>query len=219
MRDPGFSPSVETKKSSLVTLCHNSPMGVSDERAVWLAEHVLPFEPGLRAWLARRRVVDLEVDDIVQETYAVLAELDSVAHIRNPRNYLYTVAHSIILRHVRHERVVSIEAMADIDRLGIYSEEPSPEEALSHFQELRNIGLSIAALPDRCREAFTLRRIHGLAQRDVARKMNISEGTVEKHIGRAIKLLMTAMKIERSHEPSARRSAEIVRTHATEDNP
>jgi RNA polymerase sigma factor (sigma-70 family) len=193
-------------------------MGVSNERASWLAEHVLPFEPGLRAWLARRRVVDLEVDDIVQETYAVLAELDSVAHIRNPRTYLYTVAHSIILRHVRHGRVVSIEAMADIDRLGIYSEDPSPEEALSHFQELRSIALIIAALPDRCREAFTLRRIHGLAQRDVARKMRISEGTVEKHIGRAIKLLMTAMKIESSHEATAaRRPAEVGRTHASEE--
>jgi RNA polymerase sigma factor (sigma-70 family) len=193
-------------------------MGVSDERAVWLAEHVLPFEAALRAWLSRRRVVDLEVDDIVQETYAVLAELDSVAHIRNPRTYLYTVAHSIILRHVRHERVVSIEAMADIDRLGIYSDEPSPEEALSNFQELRGIALRIAALPDRCREAFTLRRIHGLAQREVAHKMHISEGTVEKHIGRAIKLLMTAMKVEKSHEAAgAHQPSEVVRTHATED--
>jgi RNA polymerase sigma-70 factor (ECF subfamily) len=193
-------------------------MGVSDERASWLAVHVLPFEPGLRAWLARRRVVDLEVDDIVQETYAVLAELETVAHIRNPRTYLYTVAQSIILRHLRHERVVSIEAMADIDRLGIYSEEPSPEEAVSHFQELRSIASIIAALPDRCREAFTLRRIHGLAQRDVALKMGVSEGTVEKHIGRAIKLLMTAMKVERSHEPSsARQPSQAIGTHATDD--
>jgi RNA polymerase sigma factor (sigma-70 family) len=178
-------------------------MRVSDERAIWLADHVLPFESGLRAWLARRRVVDLEIDDIVQEAYAVLSELNSVAHIRNPRNYLYTVAQSIILQHVRHERVVSIEAMADIDRLVIYSEELSPEEALSHFQDLRRMAQSIAALPNRCREAFTLRRVHGLAQRDVARQMRISEATVEKHIGRAIKLLMTAMKIERTHDCSA----------------
>ena len=74
--------------------------GVSDDRAGWLALHVLPCEPRLRSWLARRRVVDLDIDDIVQETYAVLAELDSVAHIRNPRTYVYSVAHSIILQHV-----------------------------------------------------------------------------------------------------------------------
>ena len=194
-------------------------MRLSDERAIWLAHYVLPFEPGLRAWLARRRVVDLEVDDIVQETYAVLVGLDSVEHIRNPRAYLYSVAQSLILRHVRHERVVSIEAMADIDRLSIYSEEPSPEEALSHFQELRNIAQSIAALPDRCREAFTLRRVHGLPQRDVARQMRISEGTVEKHIGKAIRLLMTAMSVEKSRESSVTgTAAEVIEIHATEDN-
>ena len=193
-------------------------MGVSDERAIWLAEHVLPFESGLRAWLARRRVMDFDVDDIVQETYAVLVELNCVAHIRNPRTYLYSVAHSIILQHLRRDRVVSIEAMADIDRLGIYSEEPSPEEALSNFQELRSIALKIAALPDRCREAFTLRRIHGLAQREVAVKMRISEGTVEKHIGRAIKLLMTAMKKQRPYEAvTTRDPPKIDRSHVTED--
>lgn len=63
---------------------------VSDGRARWLAESVLPHEARLRAWLARRRVVDLDVADIVQETYAVLAELASVSHIRNPRTYLFS---------------------------------------------------------------------------------------------------------------------------------
>jgi RNA polymerase sigma factor (sigma-70 family) len=184
---------------------------------MWLAEHVLPFEPGLRGWLGRRRVVNLEIDDIVQETYAVLAELESVTHIRNPRTYVYSVAHSIILRHLRHERVVSIEAMAEIDRLGIYSEEPSPEEALSHFQELRSIAQRIAELPHRCREAFTLRRVEGLAQREVARRMGVSEGTVEKHIGRAIKLLMQAMKVDSFHEVPARRTTGMHGKQASED--
>lgn len=192
-------------------------MGVSDERAIWLAEHVLPHEAGLRAWLARRRVVGLEVDDIVQEAYAALAELDCVSHIRNPRTYLYSVAQSIILRHLRHERVVSIESMADIDRLGIYSKEPSPEESLSRFQELRNMALIIAALPDRCREAFTLRRVHGLAQREVALQMRVSEGTVEKHIGKALTLLMTAMKGEAPSAPNTTRKAvELDRARASE---
>jgi RNA polymerase sigma factor (sigma-70 family) len=168
--------------------------GVSDDRASWLAEHVLPHERGLRAWLAQRRVVDLDVDDIVQETYAVLAELKSVEHIRNPRTYLFSVAHSIILQHVRRQRIVSIEAMADLDQLGIYSDEPTPEEALAEFQELRGMAQLIAGLPGKCREAFTLRKVEGLSQRDIAGRMRISESTVEKHIGRALKLLMSAMR-------------------------
>ena len=44
----------------------------SDERAIWLGRHVLPHEPALRAWLRRRRLGGLEIDDIIQETYTRL---------------------------------------------------------------------------------------------------------------------------------------------------
>ena len=136
------------KKYLTLKVCHTSAMtGVSEVRARWLAEHVLPHERRLRSWLAQRRVVDLDVDDIVQETYAVLAELKQVDHIRNPRNYLYSVAHSIILQHVRRQRIVPIETMADLEHLGLYSDEPTPEEALSDFQELRGIAQLLAGLP------------------------------------------------------------------------
>lgn len=68
---------------------HRRMSRVSDERARWLARHVLPHEPALRAWLSTRRVADLEVDDIVQETYARLASAESVATVRNARTYAF----------------------------------------------------------------------------------------------------------------------------------
>lgn len=204
MRGPPVSAISPARKSVRLRLCHTLQMtGVSDDRARWLAEQVLPYEPGLRAWLARRRVAHLDVDDIVQEAYAVLAELTTVEHIRNPRTYLYSVAHSIILQHVRRLRIVAIETMAEVDQLGIYSEEPTPEESLSDFQQLRVIARLIAALPDKCGEAFILRKIEGFSQREVAVRMQISESTVEKHIGKAIRLLMGVLKSEGEMDPKA----------------
>jgi RNA polymerase sigma factor (sigma-70 family) len=167
---------------------------VSEDRACWLAQHVLPCEPRLRSWLSRRRVVDLDIDDIVQEAYAVLAELDSVAHIRNAETYLFSVAHSIILQHLRRRRIVSIEAVAELDQLSIYSDAPTPEEVLSDFQELRLMAALIARLPRKSREAFTLRKVEGLSQREAARRMKISENTVEKHMGKALRFLMKALE-------------------------
>jgi RNA polymerase sigma-70 factor (ECF subfamily) len=41
---------------------------VSDERALWLGRHVLPHEPQLRAWLRRRSLGGLEVEDVTQKT-------------------------------------------------------------------------------------------------------------------------------------------------------
>jgi DNA-directed RNA polymerase specialized sigma24 family protein len=73
----------------------------SQERAVWLARCILPHEPELRAWLGARALPRLEVDDIVQETYAILSGLEQVGHIRNPRTYMFEVAKSVILQALR----------------------------------------------------------------------------------------------------------------------
>ncbi len=164
------------------------------ERSSWLARHILPHEPALRAWLFRRRVNGLETDDIIQETYAVLAALPAVEHIASPRAYAFQTANSIILRHLRRAQIVRIDAIGDVESLDAALDEPSPEQQASARQDLRRVNELIAALPAKRREAFMLRKVEGLSQRNVALQMGISESTVEKHISRALRTLMAAMK-------------------------
>ncbi len=165
----------------------------TQERALWLARHVLPHEPALRAWLGGRPLAGLEVDDIVQETYAILAGLDRVDHVQTPRTYMFEVAKSVILQALRRSRIVAFEALAEAEGLEPPSGEPSPETIVADRQELGRLAALIAGLPTKCREAFTLRKVHGLSQREVARRMGISENTVEKHVGKGIGALMDAM--------------------------
>jgi RNA polymerase sigma factor (sigma-70 family) len=163
------------------------------ERAIWLARKALPHEPALRAWLSRRPLAGLEVDDIVQETYAILAALERVEHIQNPRTYMFEVAKSVVLRSLRRSRIVAFEALAEVEALEPPCGEPSPETVAADRQELSRIAGLIAGLPAKCREAFTLRKVHGLSQREVARRMGVSENTVEKHVGKGIGVLMNAL--------------------------
>ena len=166
----------------------------SPERTTWLSQEILPHEPLLRAWLGRRQVVGLETDDVLQETYAVLAGLPTVAHIRSPRAYAFQTAQSIILRHLRRARVVRIDAIGDPADVDAAVDEPSPERQTAARQDLKLAIMIISDMPAKRREAFTLRKIEGLSQRDVAQRMGISESTVEKHIGRGLQMLMSAMK-------------------------
>lgn len=166
----------------------------SEERAVWLARYVLPHEPALRGWLARRALPDLDVDDIVQETYAILAALEQVDHIHNPRTYAFEVAKSVILQAVRRARVVTFEALSEVGGLEVpVGHEPSPETITADRQELARVAALIAALPGKCREAFTLRKVHGLSQREIAQRMGVSENTIEKHIGKGLRILTDAI--------------------------
>lgn len=164
------------------------------ERSLWLAEHVLPCEPTLRAWLQRRLPVHQDVDDVIQETYAILAALADVSHVRQPRAYVYSVAQSVVLQQLRRAQVVSIEAVAEIERVAASGEEACPERTASSRQELARIGELIDSLPDKCRQAFVLRRVEGYSQREIAQRMQISENTVEKHICKGIRVLMDSMK-------------------------
>lgn len=171
---------------------------LSAERRAWLVKNVLPNEPALRRWLARRKVAGLDVDDIVQETYATLVELDSVAHIVNPRAYTFSIAHSIILQHVRHCRVVSLASVAEWERLRIDADDDlSAEQRVSDHEELQMIAQRIGMLPRKCRQAFSLRKVDGLTQKEVAQRMGVSEGTVEKHISKALKILAAEVGRER----------------------
>jgi RNA polymerase sigma factor (sigma-70 family) len=165
-------------------------MRVSDERALWLSRFVLPHESSLRAWLGQRRLVGLEVDDIVQETYTRLITVESVVDIINVRNYMFQTAYSVMISHVRRSKVVSIQTVGDVDDLGAAARDCSPEDQVADRDELRKLAEAIAGLPGKIRDVFVLRRVTGLSQREVANKLGLAESTVEKHMSRGIYLLM-----------------------------
>ena len=166
---------------------------ITGERSKWLAEHVLPHEPSLRNWLASKRLRGIDVDDIVQETYALLAGLESVDAIRHVKAYMFRTAYSVILAQVRRANIVSISTIDDIGQLAGADDAPSPETRVSDRQELQQLSEAIASLPPRRREVFVLRKIHGLKQREVAQKLGVSEGTVEKQMQKSLQLLMAVL--------------------------
>lgn len=160
------------------------------ERNAWLAAHVLPHEAWIRRVIARQaESCGIEVDDLIQESYALLARLPSVAEIAVPHRYALQVARSVLLQHVRRARIVSIDAVADLDALNAAADAPSPEDHMFGRHELARVAAAIEAMPEPVRRAFWLRRVEGLSQRDVAARLGLSESTVEKQISRGIKIL------------------------------
>lgn len=159
-------------------------------RVRWFMQHVLPHEAALRGWLSRRRApAAFDVDDIVQESYALLAERARVDDILNPRAYLFQVAHSLVVRSIRRARIVPILAVEDLGLLDLPDGAATPEQSAIAHDDLRQLAEVIASMPGQTREAFVLRRVRGLSQREIASHMGLSENTVEKHIVRGLRWL------------------------------
>ena len=62
----------------------------------------------------------------------------------------------------------------------------TPDEHLQSAEAMESLGIAVAALPRRQREAFTLRTFEGLDVKGTAAAMGCSEGTVKTHYSRAV---------------------------------
>jgi RNA polymerase sigma factor (sigma-70 family) len=168
----------------------SASMQISSERTEWLARNVFPHEAAIRAWLRHRLALGLDIDDVIHDMYVKLIALPSVEQIESPRRYAFRIAYTIVVDHVRHSRIASISAIAEPQALEIAASDPSIEERLSWRGDLQDLNAVLATLPPLCREAFLLRRVDGLSQRETAARLSISEKTVEKYMTRSVRLIM-----------------------------
>lgn len=169
---------------------------IHSEVIAWVGSNVLPHEGHLRAWLRRMALDEDEIHEIVQDSYVMLARMESVAHIRNGRNYLFQTAKSLVLQRLRRDKIVPIDRLVEIEALNIADQEPNPEQRTSARRELARVRRLIGALPDRCREIFELRRIEGVPQREIAARLGLSESVVEQQATRGLRLILKAMASE-----------------------
>jgi RNA polymerase sigma factor (sigma-70 family) len=170
-------------------------------RYLWMAAHILPYEGEVRGWLRRhvRTLSAADVDDLLQEAYARLWPGD-FTRILNGRSYLYTVIRNLLAEQARRARIIPMERMGEIEALTITSIESEPERRVSARQELARLQVIIASLPTQCRRAFELQKLQGFSQREIAKEMQISEKTVEKHLARALARVISALSEEESIE-------------------
>jgi RNA polymerase sigma factor (sigma-70 family) len=183
------------------------------ELITWVGSHILPHEADVRSWL-RRLVPGLhDIDDVIQEAYARIIALENATHIRNGRAYLFHTVRNVALEQLRRARIIRIEAIADLESLAIADDAPSTERIVAGCQELQRVQQLIATLPPPCRQIFELRRVHGVPQQQIAKRLGVSENTVEMQAVRGLKLILKALVSEREaggpdrgaqHEQSAR---------------
>lgn len=161
-------------------------------RALWVASEVLPHEPKVRAWLRRARTSPEDIDEIIQEAYCRLATLDSVDHITSPYSYFHATARNLLGRHLRHQRIVPMEALVQVDT---YQDDgPSPEQLAVSKTTYRAMLKLIDRLPERCGTIVRLRKIEGWSQKEIAAHLGTTEKAVEKQVWLGVRLLRDAWR-------------------------
>jgi RNA polymerase sigma factor (sigma-70 family) len=162
---------------------------VNDSLNDWFVREILAHESLLVRYLARTWPNRDEIHDLRQETYIRVYEAARKARPHAPKSFLFTTARHLMADRVRRSRIVSMEALGDLDVANVPVQEASPEQRLNARQELMQLARAFSFLPPKCREVVWLRRVDELSQKEVASRLNISEKTVESHIVKGTRLL------------------------------
>ena len=157
------------------------------------SENLLSVFVGLRAHMARavsKIVPPHEVEDIVQETYVRLCQIDNNTSIKHPRSYLLKMVINLALDQVKRAEHRLRDQQIDVDELLSAEFDPERDEIYEIAVSNEEFGLfceAVRLLPVQCRRVFVLKKVYGYTQREIAKELNISENTVEKHVALAIK--------------------------------
>jgi RNA polymerase sigma factor (sigma-70 family) len=153
----------------------------------------------LRYFVARTRDSAL-AQEIVQDVYLKIAQIDPDHPVENTAAFLFKIAHNLWLnqirsdsrRYAREDEWIGSQTMRLNDEAVV--DEPSVEAKLGAEQEMRLVKHYLNALPDRTRTIFRLHKFDGLTQAEVAAKLGISKSSVEKHLHQAIGFLLVKLK-------------------------
>jgi RNA polymerase sigma-70 factor (ECF subfamily) len=138
-----------------------------------------------------------EVPDLLQEVYVRAYEAAAHEQPRTVKPFLFAIARNLMIDRLRQMNVVSFEAVADFDKLNVIDDMPSPESTTSAREELRQLQKALDALPQRCRQIVVWRKIDGMSQREVARKLGVTEEVVESQVAKAMRLLANSIHGQR----------------------
>lgn len=174
--------------------CNVGVMGDAEQSLdTWFKREILVHEGMLFRYLMRVWPRKHEVPDLRQEIYARVYQAAAQSRPASARAFLFTTAHHLMADRVRHERVVSIEAVGDIDALNVSIDEISAEDRVSAREELKRLAQALDRLPPRCREVLWLRRVEGLSQKQAAKALGVSVKAIEQHMSKGGRLLAEYM--------------------------
>lgn len=139
----------------------------------------------LNGWLRRRLGCAHNAADLAQDTFVrLLSSPENLASLRQPRAYLSTIAHGLVVNFWRRQSV----ERAYLEALAAQPEAlaPSLEERELIVETLLAIDAMLLRLPSKVRQAFLLSQLDGLTYAVIAQRLSVSERMIKKYMAQAM---------------------------------
>jgi len=155
----------------------------------WFVREILPLETALMQFLRRGWRNSNDVEDLCHDVFVHIYEAAKREIPHPARPFAFAVARNLLIDRIRRENIVSIEAVADMETLGITVDEPGPDRTAIARQELRRLQAALSRLPDKWRETVVMRKIEGLSRPQIAQRLGVAEPTVSQYLAQGMAAL------------------------------
>ncbi len=133
--------------------------------------------------MRRRLGCAFDADDLAQDTFLRILKSDAAAAIREPKDFLVTVAKRVMVDFFRRKTLerAYLEMLALIP--AAYA--PSPEQRQCLLESLQQIDSMLDGLGPKVKQAFLLSQLEGLGYAEIALRLGVSVSSVKKYMARA----------------------------------
>jgi RNA polymerase sigma-70 factor (ECF subfamily) len=148
----------------------------------------------LSGWLRKKMGCADNAADLAQDTFVrILCRPLDWSQVREPRAFLSTVAHGLMVNQLRRQAM----ERAYLDALAAQpgQSSPCPESRALVVEALMEIDALLDGLPPKARLAFLLSQLEGLPYAQIAERLHVSLSMVKKYMLQAV---THCMRIERA---------------------
>ena len=136
----------------------------------------------IKRFLARYFSDCQDIEDVAQEAYLRAYAAEQQKEIEQPKAYLFRIAKNLALTKLTKKSNKITDYLEESGASVVIECEAAADSVVEAQEALGIYCEAVAALPEKCRQVFLLRKVHGLAHQEIAKRMSLSVSSVEKYL-------------------------------------
>jgi RNA polymerase sigma factor (sigma-70 family) len=141
----------------------------------------------LRNFIARYMISSHDIEDVSQETFLRAYKVEKEHRIDFPKAFLFRIAKNLMLSEFSRKARKITDYIDDCDEFDSAFNTESLESDVMAQQKVGIYCEAVAALPAQCRRVIIMKKVYGMQNKEIARRLELSVSTVEKHLSKGIK--------------------------------